>query len=158
MKENQEIQKRAYSVRISVFLSIICLLQMINHTISAQQLQLNDLEYFETKGINVFVFSNQFNGFFFDEKTAGIELIHHGVRTATGGAVRLQNTPEQWDLVPFMADRKIDKNTNTIEVVLKYKEYDFNSRVTVTPRDNGFLIMVYLDQPVPKALGRPCRV
>ncbi len=152
MKENQEIQKRAYSVRISVFLSIICLLQMINHTISAQQLQLNDLEYFETKGINVFVFSNQFNGFFFDEKTAGIELIHHGVRTATGGAVRLQNTPEQWDLVPFMADRKIDKNTNTIEVVLKYKEYDFNSRVTVTPRDNGFLIMVYLDQPVPKAL------
>ncbi len=85
------------------------------------------------QGINVFVFSNQFNGFFFDEKTAGIELIHHGVRTATGGAVRLQNTPEQWDLVPFMADRKIDKSTNTIEVVLRYKEYDFNSRVTVTP-------------------------
>ena len=30
------------------------------------------------------------NGMFFDEKTAGIEFIHHGVRTVTGGAVRLQ--------------------------------------------------------------------
>jgi len=41
---------------------------------------------FETAGFNVLVFSNQYNGFFYDEKTAGIELIHHGVRTATGGA------------------------------------------------------------------------
>ena len=65
-----------------------------------QKLALNDLEYFETPGINVLVYSNQFNGMFFDEKTAGIEIIHHGVRTSTGGAVRLQNTPEQWDLVP----------------------------------------------------------
>ncbi len=133
-------------------LSLVCLLSVSRHNAYGQKLQLNDLEYFETQGVNVLVFNSQFNGFFFDEKTAGIELIHHGVRTATGGAVRLQNTPEQWDLVPFMADRKIDKSTNSIEVMLKYKEYDFNSRVTVTPRDNGFLIIVNLDQPVPKAL------
>jgi hypothetical protein len=112
----------------------------------------NDLGYFEAKGVNVFVFNNQFNGFFFDEKTAGIELIHHGVRTATGGAVRLQNTPEQWDLVPFMVDRKVDKSTNSIEVLLRYKEYDFDSRITVTSRDSGFLIVVNLDQPLPKKL------
>ena len=110
-----------------------------------QQLKLNDLGYFETRGVNVFVFSNEFNGFFFDEKTAGIELIHHGVRTATGGAVRLQNTPEQWDLVPFMADRKVDKSRNTIEVVLRYKEYNFDSSVSVTPKDKGFLIRVFLE-------------
>ena len=52
------------------------------------KLKLNDLEYFETQGINIFVFSNQYNGMFFDEKTAGIEIIHHGVRTATGGVFK----------------------------------------------------------------------
>ena len=68
-----------------------------------QKLQVNDKGYFETPGVNIFVFSNQYNGMFFDEKTAGIEIIHHGVRTATGGAIRLQNTPEQWDLVPSVS-------------------------------------------------------
>ncbi|NJO70417.1 MAG: hypothetical protein HC830_15045 [Bacteroidetes bacterium] len=118
----------------------------------AQKLQLNKLEYFETPGVNVLVFSSQFNGLFFDEKTAGIEIIQHGVRTSTGGAVRLQNTPEQWDLVPFMVDRKVDKATNSISVELKYKELDFNSKVSVTPRNNGVEINVFLDKPVPKEL------
>ena len=61
----------------------------------SQDLQLNDLEYFERQGVNVLVFSNSFNGGFNDEKNSGIEIIHHGVRTVQGGAVRLNNTPEQ---------------------------------------------------------------
>ena len=60
----------------------------------AQDLGLNDLEYFERQGVNVLVFSNSFNGGFNDEKNSGIEIIHHGVRTVQGGAVRLNNTPE----------------------------------------------------------------
>ena len=133
------------------FISLICLLYGAS-AIFGQKLQLNDLEYFEKRGVNVLVFSNQYNGFFFDEKTAGIELIHHGVRTATGGAIRLQNTPEQWDLIPVVADRKIDKNTNTIDVTLRYKEYDFNARLSVTSKDDGVLIGVYLDKPLPGEL------
>ena len=117
-----------------------------------QRLKLNDLDYFETPGVNVFVFSNLYNGMFFDEKTAGIELIHHGVRTATGGAVRLQDTPEQWDLIPTIVSRKVDKKSNSIDVVLRYKEYDFNSRINVTAKDNGVLIRVYLDKPLPEKL------
>ena len=100
----------------------------IYHISSGQNLVLNEKEYFETPGLNVLVFSNEYNGMFFDEKTAGIEFIHHGVRTVTGGAVRLHNTPEQWDLIPKMISRKVDKLTNTIEVELRYEEYDFNSR------------------------------
>ena len=74
-----------------------------------QPLKLNDSEYFERQGINLLVFSNSFNGGFNDEKNSGIELIQHGVRVAQGGAVRLSNTPEQWDLVPKMVSRKVDK-------------------------------------------------
>ena len=65
-----------------------------------QGLVLNDKGYFERQGVNVLVFSNAFTGGFNDEKNAGIEIIHHGVRTVQGGAVRLSKTPEQWDLVP----------------------------------------------------------
>ena len=117
-----------------------------------QKLKLNDLGYFETPGVNVLVFSNEYNGMFFDEKTAAIEIIHHGVRTSTGGAVRLQNTPEQWDLIPKVVDRKIDKDNNSIEVTLRYEEFDFDSRVVVTGKEKGIAISVLLDQPVPEKL------
>lgn len=127
----------------------ICLLAS---TSNAQKLQVNDSGYFEKRGLNVLVFSSEYNGMFFDEKTAGIELIHHGVRTSTGGAVRLQHTPEQWDLVPTLVNRKLDKAGNRIEATLVYKDFDFTSRVVVTARDKGVEINVYLDKPVPQKL------
>ncbi|HYG20847.1 MAG TPA: cellulase N-terminal Ig-like domain-containing protein [Ohtaekwangia sp.] len=117
-----------------------------------QDLKLNDLEYFETQGVNVLVYNNLFTGGFNDEKTAGIELIHHGVRTAQGGAVRLSNTPEQWDLVPEIPSRKVDHASKTIETTLRYKDYDFDSRVIVIPKGKGVEISVYLDKPVPREL------
>ncbi len=121
-------------------------------TAQSQDLKVNDLEYFETQGVNVLVYSNLFTGGFNDEKNAGIELIHHGVRTAQGGAVRLSSTPEQWDLVPAISDRKVDHASNTIEAALRYNDYDFDSRVVVTAKGNGVEIAVYLDKPVPAAL------
>jgi hypothetical protein len=117
-----------------------------------QSLKLNDLEYFETQGVNVLVYSNLFTGGFNDEKTSGIELIHHGVRTAQGGAVRLSNTPEQWDLVPSIPTRTVDSISNTIESVLRYEDYDFDSRVVVSAKGKAVEISVYLDKPVPAEL------
>ena len=116
-----------------------------------QKLQLNDLGYYEERGVNILVYSNQYNGMFFDEKTAGLEMIHHGVRTVTGGAVRLQNTPEQWDLVPTVVSRKINAD-KSIEVELRYPDYDFNSRLKVFPKDAGFIVEVYLDKEMPEEL------
>src|SRR4051812_48421297 len=91
-------------------------------------------------------------GCFLTKKTAGIEFIHHGVRTVTGGAVRLHNTPEQWDLIPKMISRKVNKANNTIEVTLRYEEFNFDSKIVVTPKGKGFVINVLLDKPVPKEL------
>ena len=118
----------------------------------AQDLQLNDREYFERQGVNVLVFSNSFNGGFNDEKNSGIEIIHHGVRTIQGGAVRLNKTPEQWDLVPKMTSRKVDPANGTIEVAMRYDDYDFDSRVVVTAKGKAVEIAVWLDKPVPEAL------
>ena len=121
-------------------------------SLCAQDLKLNDLEYFERQGVNVLVFSNSFNGGFNDEKNSGIEIIHHGVRTVQGGAVRLNNTPEQWDLVPKMTHRKVDKANGSIEVTMRYDDYDFESRAVVTAKGKAVEIAVYLDKPVPEKL------
>ena len=140
------------SIQLFKKLSTIICVVFFYATSFAQKLQINDSSYFEKTGVNVLVFNYEYSGMFFDEKTSGIELVHHGVRTATGGAVRLQNTPEQWDLIPKMTSRKVDKKNNTIEVGLRYDEYDFNSRVIVTAKDKGVEINVYLDKPLPEKL------
>jgi len=149
-------------VRIALVLMLACLLsgtaavaQQPPQAPQSQQagLRLNDREYFETRGLNVLVFTNQYNGMFFDEKTAGIEIIQHGVRLATGGAVRLSPTPEQWDLIPKVVDRKVDPASNTITVLLRYEAYDFDSRLVVTPEGKGFRVAVHVDKPVPAKLA-----
>ena len=124
-------------------------------TVSGQSsdLKINELGYFARQGFNVLVYSNPYTGGFNDEKTAGIELIHHGVRTSTGGAVRLSNTPEQWDLVPQMTSRTVDPAANTIEVTLRYVDYDFSSRVVVAGKGSAVEISVYLDKPLPETLA-----
>ncbi len=134
------------------FLSVLVLLLAATNIALSQDLKLNDQEYIETQGVNVLVYNNLFTGGFNDEKTAGIELIHHGVRTAQGGAVRLSNTPEQWDLVPSIPTRKVNRASNSIESVLRYDDFDFESKVVVTAKGKGVEISVYLDKPVPTEL------
>ena len=119
---------------------------------SSPDLKLNDLEYFERQGVNVLVFNNTFSGGFNDEKNSGIEIIHHGVRTVQGGAIRLVNTPEQWDLVPNTVSREVNTEDNSVEVALRYEDYDFDSRIVVTGKGPAVEIAVYLDKPVPKEL------
>ncbi|HEU5366137.1 MAG TPA: glycoside hydrolase, partial [Hanamia sp.] len=146
MQFNSILKKLFLATPLFLFVAFVSL------QTSAQQLQINDSGYFAKPGVNVLVFNYDYSGMFFDEKTSAIELIHHGVRTATGGAVRLQNTPEQWDLIPKTISRKVDRKNNSIEVGLRYEEYDFNSRVVVTAKDKGIEINVYLDKPLPEKL------
>lgn len=119
----------------------------------AQDLKLNDREYFERQGVNILVFSNSFNGGFNDEKNSGIEIIQHGVRSIQGGAVRLNNTPEQWDLVPKMTSRKVNREDGSIEVTMRYDDYDFDSRAVVTAKGKAVEIAIWLDKPVPEKLA-----
>ena len=138
--------------RLSLF--IVLTIAMVCQ--AQDDLRLNDLEYFERQGVNVLVYSNSFNGGFNDEKNSGIEIIHHGVRTVQGGAVRLNNTPEQWDLVPTMTSRKVNRENGSIEVGLRYNDYNFDSRLVVTAKGKAVEIAVWLDKPVPEKLaGEP---
>lgn len=134
------------------FLSVLVILLAVSNFAWSQDLKLNELEYFERQGVNILVYNNLFTGGFNDEKNAGIEIIHHGVRTAQGGVVRLSNTPEQWDLVPAIPSRTVDHESQTIESLIRYEDFDFDSRVVVTAKGKSVEISVYLDEPVPAKL------
>ncbi|RPH93340.1 MAG: glycoside hydrolase, partial [Calditrichaeota bacterium] len=136
-----------------LLMMVILLVSLSDRAISGENaLKLNDKEYLAIRGFEALVFENQYNGMFFDEKTAGILLIHHGVRTATGGAVRLKPTPEQWDQIPVVVERKVDRENNAIDVLLRYEDFKFDSRIHVQPQGNSLLISVILDQSLPPSL------
>ena len=121
--------------------------------LQTQHLILNDSNYFETRGLNIMVFSNWYDGLFDDVKISGVEIIHHGVRTVTNGDVRLNPTPGQWDAIPEFIDRKIDRENKSIEAVLKYSKYNFQYSIRGETRDGGFYLSVHTDQPVPETLN-----
>src|SRR5690606_13048506 len=110
-------------------------------------------EYFEAPGLNVLVFSNWYDGLFSDSKISGVELIHHGERTATNGDVRLNVTPEQWDVIPQFKERKVNVSDKSIEAFLHYPDYDFNYSIKVTPRNGGIHITVNLPESLPAELA-----
>lgn len=125
---------------------------LLGGSLAAQELKLNEREYFETRGFNVLVYSNNYAGIFADEKKAGLELILRGQRVATGGGIRLTDTPEQWDIYPEVVSRTVDPATQTISVVLNYPQYDFKSTLSVRPEGDGCIVSVALDSPVPDFL------
>ncbi len=108
----------------------------------AQTLKLNDLGYFEARGTNVLVYNNLYNGAFYDEKFAGLEIIQRGERISTGGGIRLMNTPEQWDIFGVVSPRRIDRSENSVEVTLTYEDYGFAPRLKVLPKDKGVLVQI----------------
>ena len=118
----------------------------------ADSLVLNDKEYFSKRGLDVLVFNNVYDGLFSDAKIAGIELIHHGVRTATNGDVRLSPTPEQWDPTPAVKERSVDRPTGAIHVRLHYPQHQFEYSIHARPSESGIALQVIFDRPLPWTL------
>src|SRR5690606_34918329 len=116
------------------------------------RLALNEKEYFEAQGLNVLVFSNWYDGLFSDAKISGVELIHHGKRTATNGDVRFNATPEQWDMTPLFKERKVDREDQSIEAFLHSPDHNFNFSIKVKQNAGGVRLTVNLPEPLPKAL------
>ncbi|HMQ48689.1 MAG TPA: glycoside hydrolase family 9 protein [Saprospiraceae bacterium] len=115
-------------------------------------MSINENDYFENRGSNLLVFSNWYNGLFSDSKISGIEIIHHGVRTATNGDVRLHPTPEQWDAIPEFINREIDRVNNRIIANLQYPAYDFAYQIQAVATAEDIRLSVHLEQPLPEAL------
>ena len=154
--QGEDIRKHFYGamlrMHIFVFTLNIFFVASIHAQSASPRLVLNDLGYFETRGFNVLVFSNWYDGNFSDAKMSGVELIHHGVRTATNGDVRLSPTPGQWDPTPNLVKRTVSKSTESIEVSLAYPAYSFEYTIKVDAVDGGIHLSVFTAKPLPPAL------
>ncbi|MBP5690806.1 MAG: glycoside hydrolase family 9 protein [Bacteroidaceae bacterium] len=139
--------------RLLPIIAALCALASCVTKQETGKLAINDLGYFEARGVNVLVYSNNYQGVFCDEKTAGIEIVQRGVRIATGGAVRLMNTPEQWDIYATLTERTIDTLGGVISCRFNYPDYNFRYGITARQEGKGVRVSVILDDPLPEKLA-----
>lgn len=127
----------------------------------AQDLKLNDLEYFETTGTDVMVYQD----FYPEGHQGGLTVILNGERLAANGDVRLNPTPGQWQPVPKLRDRTVDQENQVIRATLSfpdsardrkgfnpivYPDLNFTYHVDVQPQGKSFTISVHLEEPLPQ--------
>ena len=141
-------------------LSIIILLLSCTTSRDKQTLRINDQNYFELPGLNVMVFEDIYP----EGHQGGVGFIQHGVRVATNGDVRLEPTPGQFQPIPKVGKRNIDKEKNEITVNLWYPDSSINRKgynpiiypdlkfsyqVRVVGEKDYFKIYVDMNEPVP---------
>ncbi len=123
-------------------------------------LLINDQNYFELPGLNVMVFEDIYP----EGHQGGVGFIQHGVRVATNGDVRLELTPGQFQPIPKVGPRTVDKENNVITVKLWYPDSAINRKgfnpifypdltftyqIRVVGEKDYFKIYVDMDKPVP---------
>lgn len=142
------VWRRAFSLLTTV----LCGAGAVSGVANPEPLALDGRGCFARRGLDVLVFNNWYDGAFSDAKIAGVELIHHDVRTATNGDVRLEPTPGQWDAVPELVERKILAAERAIEVRLAYRAEGFEYTLRAEPAGEAVRLRVQLDRPLPAAL------
>ncbi|MFW6277345.1 MAG: cellulase N-terminal Ig-like domain-containing protein, partial [Prolixibacteraceae bacterium] len=129
-------------------------------TISAQELTINEDEYFEMPGLNVMVFYDIYP----EGHQGAVGIIQNGTRVATNGDIRLEPTPGQWQPIPKVGEREIYPENNEIRVKLTYPDesrnrkgfnpiyypdLEFSYYVRVFGEGDNFRIVVDLEEPLP---------
>ena len=125
-----------------------------------QGLRMNEQEYLEMTGLNVMLAHD----FYPESHQGGVGIIQNGLRVATNGDLRLEPTPGQWQPVPKVGKRVVDRATQEISVRMQYPDPDknrkgfnpiiypdlnFSYNLRVKPEGKAFRIIVDLDNPLP---------
>src|SRR3982750_3711777 len=88
------------------------------------QLVINELEYLEMPGLNVMLAHD----FYPESHQGGVGVIQNGLRVATNGDLRLEPTPGQWQPVPKVGKRMVDRARQEISVRMEYPDPEKNRR------------------------------
>ncbi|MFY9150526.1 MAG: glycoside hydrolase family 9 protein [Prolixibacteraceae bacterium] len=128
--------------------------------VKSQSLQINENEYFEMPGLNVMVFFDIYP----EGHQGAVGVIQNGTRVATNGDLRLEPTPGQWQPIPKVGKREVNREKNEISVKctypdssinrkgfnpVEYPDLYFNYHVRVVGEGSKFRILVDLDKPLP---------
>ena len=123
-------------------------------------LAINDKEYLEMTGLNVMLAHD----FYPEGHQGGVGIILNGQRVATNGDLRLEPTPGQWQPIPAVGTRFVDRDVREISVRMSYPDESINRKglnpigypdlklgyvLKVKPDGRSFRIIVDLDDPLP---------
>ena len=123
--------------------------------------KINEQEYLERRGANVMLAHD----FYPESHQGGVGLIQNGIRVATNGDLRLEAAPGQWQPVPKVGVRQIDRERQEISVRMTYPDEEKNKKgfnpidypdlnfsytLKVAPSGSSFKIVVDLDEPLPE--------
>jgi hypothetical protein len=138
----------------------LCLFLFSAQKLQAQSLKINESEYFEMPGLNVMVFFDIYP----EGHQGAVGIIQNGTRVATNGDLRLEPTPGQWQPIPKVGKRMVDRAKNEISVKctypdssinrkgfnpIEYPDLYFTYQVRVVGEGKKFRILVDLDKPLP---------
>ncbi len=114
------------------------------------------------RGLNVMLAHD----FYPEGHQGGVGVIQNGQRVATNGDLRLSATPGQWQPIPAVGTRKVDRAANEISVRMSYPDEKVDRKgfnpiaypdlalgyvIKVKPEGAAFRIIVDLEQPLPDA-------
>lgn len=130
-------------------------------TAQQEKLRINDQEYLEMTGLNVMLAHD----FYPESHQGGVGIIQNGLRVATNGDLRLEPTPGQWQPVPKVGTRMVDREKEEISIrmeypdesknrkgfnPIEYPDLNFSYLLKIRPEGRSFRIIVDLDNPLPE--------
>ena len=145
-----------FSLLIFCFSATFCFAQN-----KGDSLRINEQEYLEMRGLNVMLAHD----FYPESHQGGVEIIQNGIRVATNGDLRLEPTPGQWQPVPKVGERLVDREKNEISVKMaypdetknrqgfnpiEYPDLEFSYNLKIIPQGKSFKIVVDLDEALPE--------
>ena len=99
-----------------ILLSFLFISTQLLAQTAKEPMHLNNKEYLEYQGVNVMLAWD----FYPEGHQGGVGVIQNGQRVATNGDIRLNPTPGQWQPIPKVGKRVVDKKTSTISVHMAY--------------------------------------
>jgi hypothetical protein len=148
-------------IRISA-ISLFSLSAAVTRAQDGAKLALNELEYLEMPGLNVMLAHDYYP----EGHQGGVGIIQNGLRVATNGDIRLDRTPGQWQPVPKVGKRVVDRATGEVSVRMEYPDETKDRKgfnpvlypdlhlaytLRIRPEGRAVRIVVDLEQPVPDA-------
>ncbi|MDX1543959.1 MAG: hypothetical protein R3214_08445 [Christiangramia sp.] len=85
---------------------------------STDVFKINDLEYLERRGANVMLAHD----FYPESHQGGFGIIQNGIPAATNGDLHLEQAPGQWQPVPKVSKRQVDRKNEVISVCMSYPD------------------------------------
>ena len=144
-------------MRIRVLLAFM----LVAATMAAQDFKLNESGYYTAGSVDVMAFSD----FYPEGHQGGVSILMKDRRVASNGDIRMEATPGQWQPVPKQLKREIEGNAIVTTLCypdssrhltgfnpMVYPDYQVIYKVRVEPQDDGILVTVDLDKPVPDFL------